>query len=113
MRDDRERLLDIREAILKIDQYAARGREAAEADELLQVWFLHHLQLIGEAARGLSEDFRLRHPEVPWAVIIAMRNVLVHQYFGIDLEEVWSAVRRDVPVLKRNVEAILDSRDMK
>lgn len=109
MRDDRERLLDIHEAILKIERYAARGREAAETDELLQVWFLHHLQLIGEAARGLSEDLRLRHREVPWAVIVATRNVLVHQYFGIGLEEVWLAIQRDVPVLKRNVEAILDS----
>lgn len=107
MRDDQERLLDILEAISKIERYAARGRKAAENDELLHVWFVHHLQLIGEAARGLSDGFRARHSDVPWAVIVAMRNVLVHQYFEVDLSEVWSAIERDVPELKRHIVAML------
>ena len=51
MRDDRERLLDILEAIERIERYAARGREAFENDELLQTWVVHHVQIIGEAAR--------------------------------------------------------------
>lgn len=56
MRDDRERLLDIQEAIERIEKYAVRGREAFERDELIQTWVLHHLQIIGEAVRALSPE---------------------------------------------------------
>ena len=107
MRRDRERLEDILEATERIEKYAAGGRTTFESDELVQTWILHHLQIIGEAARGLTEDFRAAHPEVPWSQIAAMRNILVHDYFGIDLEEVWNVVVRDLPLLKTKVAAIL------
>lgn len=107
MRDDRERLLDIQEAIAQIEKYAGQGRKAFEGDELVQSWILRHLQIIGEASRALSEDLRRRHPEVPWSEIIGMRNILVHDYFGLDADLVWSAVERDLPGLKVNVEQIL------
>ena len=86
MRSDRERLLDILEAIEQIEKYVGKGRSAIEQDELLQTWFVHHVQVIGEAARKLSDEFRVQHPDVPWAEIVAMRNVLVHEYFGVDVE---------------------------
>jgi uncharacterized protein with HEPN domain len=107
VRDDRERLLDIQEAIDRIQKYAARGRETFEREELVQNWIVHHLQILGEAARSLSLVLKARHPEVPWAKIIGMRNVLVHDYFGMDADIVWSAVERDLPDLKRKVEAML------
>ncbi len=107
MRDDGERLRDILDAIEKVEKYAARGREALDRDELVQTWIVHHVQVIGEAARRVSDALQQCHPEIQWAGIIAMRNVLVHDYFGIDLGEVWSAVERDLPDLKRKVEAIL------
>ena len=109
MRDDRERLLDIQEAIARIEKYAAQGREAFEHDELIQTWMLRQLQVIGEAARAMSEDFRVQHPELAWADMIGMRNVLVHIYFGIDLDLVWQAVEQSVPRLKQQVETILQS----
>lgn len=107
MRDDRERLLDILEAIGKIEKYAARGREAFLDDELLHVWIVHHFQVIGEAATNLSSSLRTQHADVPWADIIAMRNVLVHRYFGIDLNQVWDTVTIDLPWLRDAVQAIL------
>ena len=107
MRDDAERLQDILEAIAQIEKYAARGPEAFERDELIQVWMVHHLQIIGEAVRSLSETLRQSHPEVPWAQIGAMRNILVHEYFDVDLEEVWVTVERDLPGLKDTVQHIL------
>ena len=70
---------------------------------------IHHLQIIGEACRGLSESFRDSHPEVPWGDIMAMRNVLTHVYFGISLEKVWAAVEHDLPELKSHVQKILES----
>lgn len=107
MRDDRERLLDILEAIERIEHYARRGRKAFEQDELLQTWIIHHIQIIGEASRKVSDALRAAHPEVPWSQIIAMRNILVHDYFRVDTEEVWAAVERDLPKLKHKIEAIL------
>jgi len=69
----------------------------------------HHIQLIGEAAARLSASTRQASPDIPWLDIIAMRNVLVHHYFGIDLEQVWTTLTRDLPVLKEQVRAILAS----
>jgi len=108
MRDDRARLLDIQEAIERIERYTARGRAAFEQDELIQTWVLHHIQIIGEASRTISADFRAQHPEVPWIEIIGMRNILVHHYFGIDLNAVWFVVERDLPDLKRAIAAMLE-----
>jgi uncharacterized protein with HEPN domain len=107
MRDDRERLLDIMDAIERIEKYAVRGQQAFEQDELIQTWIVHYLEVIGEAVRGLSEVFRHRHPDLPWSQIIGMRNVLVHGYFDIDTALVWAAVAQDLPVLKQRVAAIL------
>ena len=74
MRDDRARLLDIQEAIERIERYTARGRAAFEQDELIQTWVVHHIQIIGEASRTISADFRAQHPEVPWTEIIGMKS---------------------------------------
>ena len=107
MRSDRERLLDILEAIEQIEKYVGKGRSAIEQDELLQTWFVHHVQVIGEAAGKLSDELRAQHPDVPWAEIVAMRNVLVHEYFGVDVEEIWTTVQYDLPKLKPRLAAIL------
>jgi len=107
MRDDRERLRDILEAISNIEKYAAQGKAAFEQEELIQTWFLRHLQIIGEASRALSEDVRQRHPDLAWSKIIGMRNILVHHYFDMDLPIVWNAVEKELPALKRQVAAIL------
>jgi uncharacterized protein with HEPN domain len=108
MRDPQERLRDILDAITRIERYAARGREAFEQDELIQVWIVHHLQIIGEAAAQLGQKFHDAHPAVPWPQIVAMRNILVHEYFGVDLREVWNAVERDLPEFKRAIEGLLE-----
>jgi uncharacterized protein with HEPN domain len=72
MRDPKERLRDILDAIARIERYASRGREAFEHDELIQVWIFHHIQIIGEAAANLGRDFHEAHPEVPWPQIVAI-----------------------------------------
>lgn len=108
MRDERERLRDIVEAIERIEKYAARGRAAFDEDELIQTWVVHHIEVIGEACRALPDEFQARHANVPWSDIIGMRNILVHHYFGIDPEAVWSVVEHDLPMLKLNVLALLN-----
>lgn len=92
MRDPAEPLRDILEAIDRIQARCGGGRSAFDKDDMLQVWVLHHLQVIGESSRALPEDFRHDHPEVPWQRIIGMRHILVHHYFEVDTEVVWQAV---------------------
>ena len=76
MRADRDRLADVLEAIERIERHTSTGREAFDTDELVQVWVVRHLQIIGEAVGHLSEDVRARYPDVPWRSIIGMRHVL-------------------------------------
>jgi uncharacterized protein with HEPN domain len=110
VREDRERLLDILEAIAQIEKYAVRGKATFEQDELIQNWIVRRLQIIGEACRALTPGFRDQHPEVSWADVIGMRNILVHDYFGIDSAIVWSVVEDSLPALKSQVKAMLEEK---
>ena len=94
MRADRLRLLDALDQIELIRTFSEPGREAFLSDVLIQSALLHRLSPLGEACRGVSPELRQAHPEIPWAQIIAFRNVVIHQYFGIDLDLVWAIIRR-------------------
>ncbi len=107
MRDPRERILDMLEAIGHIERYAVRGRQAFEQDELIQSWFVRHLQNIGEAAKGLPPDVQAKAPDIPWSKIMGMRHILVHGYFNIDKDLVWDVVEHDLADLKGKINSIL------
>jgi len=70
---------------------------------------VHHLQVLGEAAAGVSEGLRERHPEVPWRLVIGMRNQLVHRYFDVDLSVVLQAALSDLPVIEAQLNAIIEA----
>ena len=106
MRRDDERLADIIEAAEKIAVRAARGRAAFDGDEDTQIVLVHLIQVIGEAASGLSDGFIAQHPEVPWRQIIATRNRVVHGYFEVDLDILWDVAVIDVPELASQVRRI-------
>ena len=108
MRDDRERLADILDAIDRAQRYAVQGRTAFEGDELIQAWMVQQLMVIGEAASQLSRELRERSSEVPWRRIVGLRGQLVHAYFQADLALVWSVVERDLPGLRKAVADLLD-----
>ena len=108
MRDDRERLFDILEAIERIEKYSARGRSVFDEDELIQTWVLHHLQLIGEAVRALSAETTSGSDDIEWGKIVGMRNILVHNYFNIDTDIVWAVIENDLENLKAKIQAFLD-----
>ncbi len=109
MRDTYERLRDIQEATTRIMKYTNQGRQVFDQDELVQTWVIYHLEIIGEAARAIPQDFKDHHPEIPWRQISGMRNILIHAYFGINRDRVWSVVENDLPNLKTSVDTILNT----
>lgn len=108
MRDNRERLQDIVDAIAQIERYAPVRKEDFRENELVQIWIIHHLQVIGEAASSLSPELRSCTSDIPWQAIIGLRNILVHAYFRVDPDELWVVVEKDIPFLKKRVGEILE-----
>ncbi len=107
MRRETERLQDILDAITAIERYASQGRQTFDEQELIQVWVVHHLQIIGEAANALSSDLSNQYSEVPWAQIVAFRNIVVHEYFRVSLNLVWAILQNNLPLLKVTVQRML------
>lgn len=111
MSADREpqlRLTDMRDAARKILERTPEGRDRFMSDELLQVWVIHHLEIIGEAASSMDPCIRQAHPEIDWVAASYMRNRLIHGYFDVDLDIVWETAERDVPALLSRVTAVLE-----
>lgn len=81
--------------------------EALNSDETLRRAFARSLEVIGEAAKKLPEDFRSRHPQVEWRAMTGMRDRLIHAYFGVDYLLVWDVVVKKIPTLRRQVAEIL------
>jgi uncharacterized protein with HEPN domain len=106
VRRDSERLADILEAAEKISLRVTKGRRAFDADEDVQIVLVHLIQVIGEAASGLSDELISEHPEVPWRQIVATRNRVVHGYFEVDLDILWDVAVIDVPRLADQVRMI-------
>lgn len=107
MRDESVYLKHIRDAIERIESYTVGGRKAFFQDTMVQDAVIRNLEVIGEAVKNLSSDFRRRHPKIPWRSITALRNVLIHEYFGVDLKIVWRVVTRRLPMLKHAMERLL------
>ena len=106
MRDELQRCKDMLQAIINIEQKCS-GINEELTDEMLNVWILHHLQIIGEAAYKISQDFKNGHPEIEWSKMIGTRHVLVHDYFQTNTHLLWQTVKDDLPALKERLIAIL------
>ncbi len=99
-RDWRFRIEDMLEAIARIQRHSKGLQfEGFLKDELVVDAVLRNLAVLGEASRHIPESIVAKSPEIPWASIRGMRNVLVHDYFGVDLASVWETVRNDLPPL--------------
>ncbi|MBM4122529.1 MAG: DUF86 domain-containing protein [Nitrospira sp.] len=107
MKDEAVFLRHIQDAIAKIETYTEGGKAAFFENSMIQDSVIRNLEVIGEAARNLSPGFRKKHSKVPWRGIMGMRNVLTHEYFGVDLHIVWKVVSKRIPTLKRHVVGIL------
>ena len=104
MKDDSVYLKHILDAIRKIEQYMGNHTlEEFEEDSLLQDGIIRGLEVIGEASSHLSPEMREKMSNINWSSVIAMRNKLIHEYFGVDLGAVWKTATEDVPQLKRQL----------
>ena len=83
--------------------------ETFAADETLRRAFVRSLEIIGEAAKKVPEDFRVLHPTVEWRAMAGMRDRLIHDYFGVDFELVWDVVQTRVPTLRDQIASLLET----
>ena len=113
MKDDRVYLWHIRDCIDRILDYTSGGQTAFLADSKTQDAVIRNLEIIGEAVKNISADLKSAHSEIPWQRIAGMRDRMIHEYFGVNLQIVWERVEQDVPELKQRVEAILKALEKK
>ncbi len=103
MKDDKFYLHHILEAIQKIESYTAAGRDSFMKTAMVQDAVIRNLEIIGEAAKQLSEGFKKRNADIPWRNVSGLRDILIHHYMGVDLEKVWNVVEQNLPQLKQTL----------
>jgi uncharacterized protein with HEPN domain len=103
------RLEDILEAVTNIEAYVAEmDFERFRQDRKTVDAVIRNIEIIGEAARHVGPEAEQALPDVPWRDVRDMRNLLMHQYFGVDLSIVWETITRDLPALRARLQAYLD-----
>jgi uncharacterized protein with HEPN domain len=98
---------DMRGAMDRIERYVVgMDHDAFLADDKTVDAVVRNLEIIGEASRKMPDDFKTRHPSVPWAQMAGLRNRVVHDYTGVDLEIVWEIVKTSLPELRKQLDSM-------
>lgn len=114
MRDYRLYLDDMLEAVKRIEKYTkSLILEKLKKDDLVLDGIVRNLEIIGEAAKNIPAQVKEKHPEIEWKKMSGLRDILAHEYFGIDLEVVWDIVKNKLPILKMQVNRILKENSSK
>lgn len=110
-KDRRVYLAHILECTQKIERFTAEGKDRFLRDDMVQDAVIRNFEIIGEAAKRIDEVYRAAHPDIPWQALAGLRDVLIHQYEGGDLERVWIIVENDLPRLKQAIAELLPPLD--
>lgn len=103
------RLLDIQDAIDRVFEYVeGLDYNSFLNDQKTQDAVARNIEIIGEASRALPEEFREKADSIPWKDIVGMRNIVIHEYFGILPDVVWDVIQNELPILKKQVVQLLD-----
>ncbi len=97
------------EADYRLDQTAGLTRDEFVANETLRRAFVRSLEIVGEAAKKIPEEFRAQYPTVEWRAMSGMRDRLIHDYFGVDYELVWDVVQNRIPELRRQIASMIEA----
>jgi len=108
-RDYRVYLKDVLSSISKIEEYLGDFKfEDFIKDNMRVDAVVRNLEIIGEAAKQIPEDIRRKYPFIDWRKISGLRDILIHEYFGVDFDILWDIVRNKIPVLKKDIKKILE-----
>lgn len=109
MKDNTVYLKHISDALVKNQTYLlGKSFEEFISNKMLQDAVIRQLEIIGEATRNVTDDFRKRDQSIPWNQIVGMRNRIAHDYLNVDMEIVWDIVSQDLPELKVKIEKLLE-----
>ena len=107
---DKQRMLHILDAINEIENYiSGLGIADFHSNSMARFASIKQLEIIGEPARYVSEPTKAVYPDIEWEEIIGLRNILVHEYFGIDSNLIWQIIVTDLPIFKASVQKILST----
>ena len=106
-KDPRIYLAHILEHAARIERYIRDGHDAFLTDHKTQDAVIRNFEVIGEAAKRVTAEFRETHPSIPWRVMAAFRDVLIHGYEGVDINKVWTTATEDLPAVRAAIAAIL------
>lgn len=109
IKDDAVYLGHMHDAIARIQEYtAATDEEGFKGDSMRQDAVIRQLETIGQAAKRVGDETRAQAPQIPWRKLAGMRDKLIHDYFGVDLDAVWMTVTHDLPILEKEIAPLLD-----